>query len=131
MLPHRPVAPPSRGSTDLWMKAASTLSDEDKGLINIEGLQKGNLAQAVLDIAREQQKKCEGKQWTFSFKGNQIAVRDVLKSIISWTEKFRQVVDFAVSMDASGHAALPWACVKFCLVVGDQPVRFLASTQES
>jgi hypothetical protein len=105
------------------MKAASTLSDDDKGLINIEGLQKGNLAQAVLDLAREQQKKCEGKQWKFSFKGNQVAVRDVLKSIISWTEKFKRVVDFAVSMDASGHAALPWACVKFCLEVGDQPVR--------
>jgi hypothetical protein len=98
------------------------LSDEDKDLIDIESLQKGNLAQAVLDIAREQQKKCEGKQWRFSFKGHQIAVRDVLKRIISWTEKFRGVVDFAVSMDVSGHAALPWACIKFCLVVSAQSV---------
>jgi hypothetical protein len=105
------------GSGDLWMKAAASLTDEDRQLINMGGLSEGNVAQAVLKVAQEQEKKSRDKQWSFSFKGKQIMVRDVLKSIISWTEKFNHVVTFAVSMDASGHAALPWACVKFFLVV--------------
>jgi hypothetical protein len=104
-------------SSDLWVKAAATLSDEDKKVFDIEALKRGNVVQAVLEATRKQKQRCEDKQWSFSFKGKQILVRDVLANIISWTEKFKQVVDFAVSMDATGHAALPWACVKFCLEV--------------
>lgn len=96
------------------MKAAATLSDEEKEVLKIEELKGGNVAQAVLQATRTQRKRCEDKQWSFTFKGKRILVRDVLESIISWTEKFKEVVDFAVSMDATGHAALPWACVKFC-----------------
>jgi hypothetical protein len=103
--------------SDLWIKAAATLSEEDKKVLDIEDLKGGNVVQAVLKATRKQKQRCEDKQWSFSFKGKQILVRDVLENIISWTEKFKQVVDFAVSMDATGHAALPWACVKFCLEV--------------
>lgn len=99
------------------MKAAATLSDEDKKVLEIDDLKGGNVIEAVLKATRKQKQRCEDKQWSFSFKGKQILVRDVLESIIWWTEKFKQVVDFAVSMDVTGHAALPWACVKFCLEV--------------
>lgn len=117
MVAHYPIVPSQNGSQDLWMKAAATLSDEEKVVFEIADLERGNVAQVVLEATRAQRRRCEDKQWSFSFKGKQILVRDVLESIISWTEKFKQVVDFAVSMDATGHAALPWACVKFCLEV--------------
>lgn len=99
------------------MEATATLSDEDRNALDIEELKGANLAQAVLETTQTQKSKCEDKQWSFSFKGKRILVRDILESIISWTEKFKQAVDFAVSMDVTGHAALPWACVKFCLEV--------------
>lgn len=117
MSTQHPIRPSQIESNDLWMKAAATLSDEDKKVLDIEGLKGGNVVQAVLKETRMQKQRCEDKQWSFSFKGKQILVRDVLENIISWTEKFKQIVDFAVSMDVTGHAALPWACVKFCLEV--------------
>ncbi|KAH7087293.1 hypothetical protein FB567DRAFT_591977 [Paraphoma chrysanthemicola] len=117
MSTQQPIPLPRIKRSDLWIKAAATLSDEDKKVLDIEDLKGGDVAQAVLNATRKQKQRCEGKQWSFSFKGKQILVRDVLANIISWTEKFKQVVDFAVSMDATGHAALPWACVKFCLEI--------------
>ncbi|KAH7074344.1 hypothetical protein BKA63DRAFT_312072 [Paraphoma chrysanthemicola] len=117
MSTQHPIRPPRIERSDLWIKAAATLSDEDKKVLDIEDLKGGDVAQAVLNATRMQKRRCEDKQWSFSFKGKQILVRDVLANIISWTEKFKQVVDFAVSMDATGHAALPWACVKFCLEI--------------
>ena len=117
MSTQHPIRSSQIKSSDLWIKAAATLSDEDKKVLDIEDLKRGNVVQAVLKETRRQKQRCEDKQWSFSFKGKQILVRDVLENIISWAEKFKQIVDFAVSMDVTGHAALPWACVKFCLEV--------------
>lgn len=103
---------------DLWSEAADTLSDEQKKIIKSLDLSEGNIANSVLAAAKEQQDKCKEKEWSFSFKGKQVKVRQVLQNILEWTQKFQKVIDFAVSMDVSGHAALPWACVKFFLEVG-------------
>ena len=44
-------------------------------------------------------------------------VRDVFNGISTWIDKFKKVGDMAVQYDP-GHAALPWAAVRFFLQVG-------------
>ena len=48
--------------------------------------------------------------------GKEIVLRDVLEKIIRWLNYFKAVGDAAVQYDP-GHAALPWAGVRFLLQV--------------
>lgn len=41
-------------------------------------------------------------------------VRHVLEQISTWVKDIMKIVDVPVSMDQSGHAALPWTIVKYC-----------------
>lgn len=43
-------------------------------------------------------------------------LRDVLEKIAGWIDRFKVVVDVAVSCDPT-HAALPWAAIRFLLMV--------------
>jgi hypothetical protein len=44
--------------------------------------------------------------------------RDICDKIIDWVTKFEDIGDALISLlDVSGHAALPWAGVKFVLEV--------------
>jgi hypothetical protein len=56
---------------------------------------------------------CQKKEYSFKFRGKTVNVRLVLGSVMNWTDKFQNIIDFGASLDASSHAALPWACVKF------------------
>ncbi len=52
-----------------------------------------------------------------SFNGQEIIVRDICAKFIACVKKFMGIMDIAVSFDP-GHAALPWAAVRFVLLVG-------------
>ena len=58
------------------------------------------------------------KRWTVSRGPNKnaLVLRDVFANIASLVEKFIAVGDIAVQYDP-GHAALPWAAVRFLLQV--------------
>jgi hypothetical protein len=109
-------------SPDLWEQAAKELDPEDRKRIElfVDPQRNGNvnLLKEVLKAAEEKKEQCIKKQWLFTTKsGKVIKMRDLCDKILGWTQKFEQVGDFLVSMDASGHAALPWAGVKFVLEV--------------
>ncbi len=72
----------------------------------------------VLKTAKEKQKEAEDKNWTFKRSdGRVVVVREIFSKIVDWITKFQGAVDFLVSLDVSGHTALPWAGVKFLLSV--------------
>ena len=73
-----------------------------------------DLLAAVADKKRE----CQQKQWTVQ-RGpgrNAVVLRDVFTKIATWIEKFVECGDSVVQYDP-GHAALPWAAVRFLLKV--------------
>jgi hypothetical protein len=45
-----------------------------------------------------------------------IIIRDQLEKVVVWLEKFKAIGDIAVNFDPI-HAALPWAGVRFLLLV--------------
>jgi hypothetical protein len=111
--------PPMSGPLrrDLWLQAADTLGVKDKELLKFMDSQNANVAESLLAVAETQKQLSIQNAWSFPFKGKKILVRDVISNILKWTKKFQNIIEFGVSMDVSGHAALPWACVKFVLEV--------------
>lgn len=130
---------------DLWSQAAAKLKDKDKSYIVHFNLDLESLRAAV----KERQQECVEKQWFVPSKSSctleslltvrlpkrllrsrlsgigtsksKIVLRDVFAKIAFWIEKFVEVGDVAVQYDP-GHAALPWALVRFLLkVLGQVP----------
>jgi hypothetical protein len=54
-----------------------------------------------------------------------IIPREKINRILSWVTKFIQIGDIAMQYDP-GHAALPWAAVRFVLQVSLDDARVLA-----
>jgi hypothetical protein len=111
---------------DLWAEALQKLPEEDKKLIGVSSRKELDIAEEVLKTAKSQQEKCVSKEYSFKFDGKDISIRQVLGNVMDWVEKFKKIIDFAVSLDKSGHTALPWACINFVLEVSithENPLR--------
>src|ERR1700753_2345685 len=102
---------------DLWAEAVALLEDEDKKQIEVGILNERAVAESVLNTVKAQQQKCVAKEYSFKFNGKKINVRQFLGNVLKWVEKFKRIIDFAVSLDKSGHTALPWACINLVLEV--------------
>ena len=48
--------------------------------------------------------------------GESVHLYDVFEKIVKWVNKFKEVGDAAAQYDP-GHAALPWAAIRFVLQV--------------
>ena len=46
-------------------------------------------------------------------KGEEVKLLHVLQKLSTWVKEAMKIVDVGISFDQSGHAALPWAIVKF------------------
>ncbi|KAH9203929.1 hypothetical protein DL95DRAFT_471950 [Leptodontidium sp. 2 PMI_412] len=108
-------------SSKLWYEAKQNLSNEEqeytRDFYGDEGDNHG-IVNDVLRTAKEKQKEAEDKNWTFKRSdGRVVVVREIFSKIVDSITKFQGAVDFLVSMDASGHSALPWAGVKFLLSI--------------
>jgi hypothetical protein len=101
--------------SSLWELAASRLRDKDKAFIDFGSPIK---LYDLLSTVQDKQKECIEKQWGIpGGTGNTIKIRDIFAKIAKWIEKFIEVGDVAIQYDP-GHAALPWAAVRFILKVG-------------
>lgn len=109
--------PSRQTSNDLWQKALDSLDKELKTNLSFPQSFKHDVLKKALKSAEEKRDLCLRKRWTFERRGKVVILRDVVEKIIRWLEHFRAVGDAAVQYDP-GHAALPWAGVRFLLSVG-------------
>ena len=100
---------------DLWSLAAARLRDEDRKILDFGATV--NLDELLSNV-KDSRYECQRKQWTV----NILILRDVFSKFAVWIQKFVEVGDVAVSYDP-GHAALPWAAVRFLLKVRSLSVR--------
>ncbi|TVY44278.1 Vegetative incompatibility protein [Lachnellula occidentalis] len=104
----------TRSNNGLWAQAVEHLSAEDKVNMNFSYDKLATLSSLHAD-ARAAQKKCEDNRSYFKRRsGEKVILRDLFGKVVKWIDLFRQVGDTAVQYD-SGHAALPWALVRFLL----------------
>lgn len=121
---------PYKLTRDLWAEALETLPEDDRKLVtnpttsptisqfaNGVGVDSVKPAIAVLLEVQAQKAKCQDKRWSFLFRGKKVVVKDLLEKIMGWILKCQDVADWIVSLDVSGHASMPWACVKFFVEV--------------
>jgi hypothetical protein len=102
---------------NLWHEALQTLTEGDRA--RYEGLwSKGSGYLTILDdiISATEKKKqeCVKKRWKVSIRGRTFILSDILEKVTVWVNKFVAVGDNAVQYDP-GHAALPWAAIRFIL----------------
>ncbi|RFU32262.1 hypothetical protein B7463_g4088, partial [Scytalidium lignicola] len=103
---------------DLWLEALQALSKEEQQTIQaIQSSNTSNLSVVVedlIDLAKERRQKWEEKSYSFRFQGKKIITGDMMRKIVFWLNKFKDVGDIAVNFDPV-HASLPWAGVRFLL----------------
>ena len=104
-----------RPANNLWDKALQTLDEQDKANINFN-TNKLDILKDILAAATDKQRLCLEKCWKYKKGNKEIIIRDQLGKIIAWVDKFKQIGDQIVQYDP-GHAALPWAGVRFFLQV--------------
>ena len=106
---------------NLWANAANKLSEVDKRNINFSCPDKRKIVAELLQLARSSEQEAINKRWRYTRKKGEIVIlRDVFAKIIHWVDLFKQVGDQIVQHDP-GHAALPWAGVRFILQVSANP----------
>jgi hypothetical protein len=103
--------------SSLWELAAKELDKKDYDRIGPVDKNNVNVVNEVSKSVQKKKDDCITNQWSYTIKGKKIKIRDLCDKIIHWATKFEEVGDFLISMDVTGHAALPWAAVKFVIEV--------------
>ena len=105
-------------TNDLWSKAYQQLPEEYKeGLGNSDKL---DILQKLLAIAKQAEEQNTAKQLQLKWGDKIIDVRKKVQGFVGWLNEFKEIGDIAVQYDLV-HAALPWAGVRFILIVCDPP----------
>lgn len=105
--------------TPLWQQALECLNPEDRrylpaALTLSSGSDEVSLLIRLLNNKLEDS---DSSQWTFKRRdGRQVSVRQVIEKVAGWLNRFKEMGDQVVQYDP-GHAALPWALVRFVLEV--------------
>lgn len=129
-----PAANPSlrSPSEDRWDQALDLLNNDDKVELLKDRGSKGclDILEEALSIANEKKKLCREKQWTYTkSNGKVIIIRDLFEKLVEWVKRFKEVGDIIVSYDP-GHAALPWAAVRFLLTIAIEDAQTFGSMIE-
>ncbi|KAK4237901.1 hypothetical protein C8A03DRAFT_34145, partial [Achaetomium macrosporum] len=121
-----------RNSDDLWSDAVAQLNEELRNFIDFDRLEKQEIVSELLKQTNIGIQHCKDKTWTFQREksGETIIVRDVLGKVVKWIDHFKQIGDIVVQYDP-GHAALPWAGVRFLLEIATKDVKTFASVVEN
>ena len=99
---------------ELWAEAAGLTRGDTSGMSHSST---GNHV-TIEDVQAAIQNKldeCTRKRWKYTRSdGKLVVLWDVLKKIVGWVNKVKEIGDVAIQYDP-GHAALPWAAIRFLL----------------
>ena len=101
----------------LWDKAVESLRDKHKYNIDFQRTDKGAILAEILEEIQKKKQACIERRLKYKRKnGEFVILYDVFEKMIKWVTKFKEIGDIAMQYDA-GHAALPWAAVRFFIQV--------------
>lgn len=116
---------------DYWQLALASLEPKSRKSLSSASTSKLDVATAALKAAQGKRETCLKERWQFKkSNGEIIIVRDVLEKIVKWVNKFKEVGDNAVQYDTA-HAALPWAGVRFLLLVAVNDIQIFGAMAEN
>ena len=99
----------------LWDEAAKILDDDDTSGIDKRILDGRVSIYEVGATVQQKMDECMSKRWEFTkSNGQKVVLWKVLERVMKWVNRFKEIGDVAIQYDP-GHAALPWAAVRFVL----------------
>jgi ankyrin repeat protein len=100
---------------DLWARAVDSLDPQVIQRLHPAKTGVRDIVNTALRAAEAKREVSIKNRWRIKRRSKEdIIVRDVMEKIIHWIHRFKEVGDNAVQYDP-GHAALPWAAVRFIL----------------
>ena len=111
-------------SKDLWASALNTLTESDRQQLRFhDGQNELSVLTGLQELTERAEDQCVKRRWRFpkpGRNGETLVLRDIFGKIVHWVDAFKQIGDIVVQYDP-GHAALPWAGVRFILqiAIGD------------
>ncbi|KAF8451222.1 hypothetical protein BGX38DRAFT_1269487 [Terfezia claveryi] len=102
------------GQNDLWSRAYKLLPEQYK--MGLDNLDKLDIIQKLFDIAKQAEEEHAAKQFMLKWGNKEIDVQEKAKGFVSWLNKFKEIGDIVMQYDPA-HAALPWAGVRFILML--------------
>jgi hypothetical protein len=101
----------------LWSAAKKELGDELLSQVHFEQGDKQKTLAELFEATQKAEERMRGKSWSFKREnGKVVFVRDLLAKATKWIKHFEAVGDIMVQCDPV-HAGLPWAGVRFILIV--------------
>lgn len=106
----------THNAQNLWQEAFNSVPESIKETLNQANDRKLDKLHAALKVAEDKRQLSHKKRWRKKRPGGgeDIIVRDVMEKIVQWIRRFRDIGDIIIQYDP-GHAALPWAAVRFLL----------------
>lgn len=99
----------------LWNEAAKSVRDSKTSGIDQDLIGSDISIDDVRAAVQNKLDECIQKRWAYTrSNGREIRLWDVLDKVMQWVNKFKTIGDVAVQYDP-GHAALPWAAIRFVL----------------
>lgn len=106
-----------RQDDHLWNKAVKLLNEDERQQLDFSRADKLSALGDILKVVKHNHAVSVQKQWQLKIGRKQpILLHDAFSRIANAIDKFKQVGDTLVQYDPT-HAALPWAGVRFVLVV--------------
>ena len=106
-----------RQDDHLWNKAVKLLNEDERQQLDFSQADKLSALGDILKVVKHNHAVSVQKQWQLKIGRKQpILLHDAFSRIANAIDKFKQVGDTLVQYDPT-HAALPWAGVRFVLVV--------------
>jgi ankyrin repeat protein len=100
---------------DLWARAVDSLDPQVIQRLHPTKTGARDIVNTALRAAEAKREVSIKNRWRIKRRSKEdIVVRDVMEKIIHWIHRFKEVGDNAVQYDP-GHAALPWAALRFIL----------------
>lgn len=108
-------------SSDLWAIALAKISPEDRQYIDFASQDKLDVLTDLQALTSDAKDRSIKDRWRFrrpghGGEGETVILRDLFSKIVTWIDHFKRIGDIIVQYDP-GHAALPWAGVRFLLQV--------------
>ncbi|KAL8823663.1 MAG: hypothetical protein Q9191_005655 [Dirinaria sp. TL-2023a] len=103
---------------DLLQNVLKRLSEDDRATLqdctshNVSNI---DLAlEQALAAAKEKQRCCIEKRWTFTIKGRTVVMKEKADKVVGWLNRFAAVGDIVANVDPV-HVGLPWAGIRLML----------------
>ncbi|KAL1635021.1 hypothetical protein SLS58_010473 [Diplodia intermedia] len=110
----------SAHAKSLWDRAFDELDAHDRQRLAAVQPDRLTVLEDVLESVEQKKQTCLEKRWAIrKANGDRVILRDLCEKVVCWIDKFKAVGDAATQYDP-GHAALPWAAVRFVLQLCEQ-----------